>query len=196
MRHPRLAHFGRGVEGVEIVDELKVFDAAPLEGFNPEMGLLAAMLQDSTREWREELGRVGKEAVLRQPFPNGHSIGTLMLHIANVEAFWIEKIAAGRALDPEEEKRLLSNEINQYGVFWPPSPRKPLAYFLEIQDNIRRRTLMTLQELGDPSMLITRRSGKTAFTLRWIINHVITHEAYHAGQAVLLQLMYRKLKKA
>jgi uncharacterized damage-inducible protein DinB len=178
------------------MDEPKLYDVAPLGGFSSDMGLLIAMLQEGTREWREELGRVGKEAVIWQPFPTGHSIGTLMLHIADVEAYWIEKVAAGRKLDPEEQQLLLSNEINQYGVSWPPSPRKPLSYFLEIQDRIRERTIRTLQELGNPNMTVTWRNGKVVFTLRWIVHHVITHEAYHAGQAVLLNLIYRKFKTA
>ena len=37
------------------------------------------------------------------------------------------------------------------------------------------------------------RPGEVEFTLRWLLHHVITHEAYHGGQAVLLSIMKQKL---
>jgi len=104
----------------------KLYDIAPLTGMHPEIGLLAAALEDGTREWREELGRVSPDALVWQPFPGGHSIGALILHNIDVEAYWIEQFCAGKNRPEGEERLLLSEETHQYSVEWPKPPKKPL----------------------------------------------------------------------
>lgn len=50
------------------------------------------------------------------------------------------------------------------------------------------------RELDDPDEVRTVVWSPTRrCTVRWIIHHVIEHEAYHLGQAVLLALTKEKL---
>jgi uncharacterized damage-inducible protein DinB len=166
----------------------KRVDVKPVAGLDPQVGLLLAMLGDGTREWREELGQVPEDAVVWQPFPQGHSIGALILHLADSESFWIQEVAAGQARTPEEVKALLSEETDQYAINWPIPPKKPLGWYFEQHDRIRKETRRTVRRLADPEHI--GRRGEREFTLRWVLHHVITHEAYHGGQAVLLALQY------
>ncbi|MGV3616058.1 MAG: DinB family protein [Fimbriimonas sp.] len=166
---------------------MKRHDIAPLAGYSPAIGLLAAALQDGTQEWLRQLGEVDEDALTWQPFEGGHSIGALILHIADVEAWWIETVLAGRELSEAEVRRHLSEETDQYAVRWPVPPRMPLTEYLAILSSVRTRTLETLKAVGDPAE--TRARGQSEFTLRWIVNHVVQHESYHGGQAVLIQLM-------
>jgi uncharacterized damage-inducible protein DinB len=171
----------------------KRLDVKPAKGTDPQIGMLIAMLEDGTREWREELGNVPDDAVIWQPFPHGHSIGVILLHIADAEAFWIEQVVARRERSAEELKLLLSEEIDQYVPQWPTPPARPLSYYYEIHDRIRERTLKTLKQYDDPEQIFARRrtdGSQWEYTLRWILHHVITHEAYHGGQAVLIHLQY------
>ena len=49
----------------------------------PAVGLLLAVLENTTREWREdELGDISDDTVVWQPFPHGHNIGALILHLS------------------------------------------------------------------------------------------------------------------
>src|SRR5436853_2072586 len=96
---------------------------AALDFASHDIGLLAAALEDATSEWREELDDVDEDTIVWQPFPGGHSIGGLILHMADVEAWWFETVAAGKARPVGEEERLLSEETQQYGVSWPTPPR-------------------------------------------------------------------------
>jgi hypothetical protein len=66
------------------------------QGLNKEIGLLLAMLDDSTANWREELGDVSQEAIVWQSVPNGHNIGAILFHNADVEAYWLHEIATGQ----------------------------------------------------------------------------------------------------
>lgn len=154
----------------------------------PGIALLLAVLDNTTREWREdELGDVPDETVGWQPFPHGHSIGALILHIADVEAFWLHEVAAGRARTDEERRALLSQETDQDAVRWPVPPRQPLSWYFAGHDEVRARTRELILPLTDLERATPHREAD--FTLRWLLGHVIAHEAYHGGQAVFLSLM-------
>ena len=168
----------------------KLFDVAPLAGCQPDLGLLAAVLEDGTREWREELEGVTEDAIVWQPFPGGHSIGGLLFHIIEAEAFWVEMVCMGL---PENEalfKELMSEQIKQYEVRWPTPPRKPISYYFELQDQVRATTLEHIASLCDPAAVKSRTDYDV--TVRWVLGHVIQHEAYHGGQIILLNEMFKR----
>ena len=110
---------------------MKRYDLPPVTGMDAQTGLLLAMLESATREWQEMLGEVSEEELCWQPFPGGHSIGALILHIADVEAHWLYEVGAGKTRPAEERKTLLSEETDQGAVQWPTPPARPFAWFLE-----------------------------------------------------------------
>ncbi len=167
---------------------INTMDSAPIVNLDPQVGLLMAVLEDGTREWREEIGQISDDAVVWQPFERGHSIGALILHIADVERFWIEQVAGGRQPTPEELAELLSNETDQDAVHWPTPPKLPLSWYFRKHDTVRQRTLKLAETLTEPERVHSFKYGQR--TLRWILGHVVQHESYHGGQAVLLSLMY------
>lgn len=169
------------------------FDVAPTEGFHPEIGLLLATLEDGSREWREELGEPTPGALRWQPFPNGHSIGTLILHIAHAEAWWIEEALAGRKLTSEEKRDLLHDETHQDDVMWPTPPEWTCAEFFDRLDRVRKRTAETLRSVTGPDRTVVL-SDEYSTSVRWIVAHLVQHESYHGGQAVLLRLMHERMR--
>ncbi len=174
--------------------EKKLIDIAPVPGVESHVGLLLASLERGTKEWMGELGKVGPERIVWQPFEGGHSIGALILHNADVEAFWLHDVAAHQPLSAEEAAALMGEQTNQYGVSWPTPPKKPLSWYVERMQSVRSRTLDLIVPMTDPAA--EHMHGDTFFTLRWLLHHVITHEAYHGGQAVLLKLMQAKGSRA
>lgn len=172
----------------------RLYDVEPALGYPMEYGLLVSTLQDGTREWRDELGEVSEEAIVWQPFKNGHSIGAVILHMIDVEAFWIETAALGRDRAPEELKELLSEETNQDAFHWVVPPKRPLSYYLDYQDKIRQRTLESIKFFPDPATVISKDGWSSDMTVRWILNHVVAHEAYHGGQVVMLKAMFDKAR--
>ena len=152
-----------------------------------ELGLLASMLEDGTREWREELGSVTQEQISFQVRPGSYSIGTLLLHIAEVEAWWIEQVAAKRELSSEFLKKVLSEETLVDKGLWPSPPREPFEWYISLLDTVREQSLKTIAELNDPMISGRLERWNSEHTFRWILHHVLTHEAYHGGQAVLVK---------
>lgn len=168
-------------------------DVAPVPGVDQQLGLLLSMLDDGTREWREELNDIPQEAITWQPFEQGHSIGGVILHIADVEAFWIQEIAAQQKLSDDMLRLFMTEDIKQDEVKWPTPPNKPIEWYWDLCDNVRQRTHELVHEIADPMAWSASPDGRE-FTLRWLMHHVITHEAYHGGQVVLLSLMHGKTR--
>jgi uncharacterized damage-inducible protein DinB len=166
-----------------------LIDAAPLPGYQEPYGLLCAILQDGTNEWRWELDQdLSEDAVVWQPHPGMHSIGAIILHIAAVEVFWFERFALGLDPDPAEWKLVMWDETDVDEWRWPEPPRKPISWYFELHDRIRARTLESIKK-WPPADTAREHRGEPK-TLRWVFGHVIQHEAYHGGQAVILNRLW------
>jgi len=166
-----------------------LIDAEPLPGYQEPYGLLCAILQDGTNEWRWELDQdLSEEAVVWQPYPGAHSIGGIILHVISAEVFWFEKFALDLPGDPEEGKILMAEEVDVDAWNWPVPPRRPIAWYFELHSRIRARTLESIKK-WPPADTAKDLHGNPR-TMRWVLGHVIQHEAYHGGQAVLLNHLW------
>jgi len=168
-----------------------LIDAAPLPGYREPYGLLCAILQDGTNEWRLEMDQdLPAEAMVWQAYPGGHSIGGCILHNVGVEVFWFEQYVLDRVFDAEEKRLLQWDETDVDQWKWAVPPHEPLSWYFALMDRYRARTLESIKEWPDPDKPISYDGGK-ARTPRWVFGHVIQHEAYHGGQAVLLQRLWQ-----
>jgi uncharacterized damage-inducible protein DinB len=172
-----------------LTEPIKRYDLEIKPDLEPTVGALLAALEDATNEWREGLEEFNltEEAICWQAYPDGHSIGGLLLHLADAETYWFYEVAAGNQRTKEEYAAVLSQETNQYGFSWPVPPARPLSWYFELLDATRARTREIVAAINDPLAIGTNRNRE--FTLRWILNHVISHEAYHGGQAVLIAVL-------
>ena len=163
-------------------------DVAPLEGFHPELGLLLASMHDSTREWRENLGDLPPEAMTWQAREGGHSIGALILHMADCESGWFEGFVAEREISEEQDKLLMTHEVKQDTGEWPVPHAESQDWYFQLHDRIRNQAFDALKD-QQPDRWIERKTF--AATVRWVAAHVLEHDAYHGGQAVLLADLWR-----
>ena len=166
-------------------------DLTPLADFrNAEIAVLAAGLVDGTREARSELGAVTPEELAFAPSPGLHNSGAVLLHHAIAEALWIrcdllgEAYAEIHASFPEFPKGWSPDRDA-----WPIVQDLTLEEIYRRSDEVRRDTLSRLADLESPERLTSQ--GEYRFTARWVVNHLIGHDAYHFGQAVLLVQMAR-----
>lgn len=172
-------------------------DVVEVEARNAEIGLLLGMLDAGTQNARRELGEVAEEAIVWQPYPNGHSIGAILIHLAACEASWLHQVVAGQDVPDLETQWMDGAGIDQYAGIWPAPPAKPLSWYYGLQDEVRVRTRELIGELPDPDVFRTVTwSPDRECTVRWILHHIIEHEAYHIGQAILLSLERDRMTSA
>jgi uncharacterized damage-inducible protein DinB len=168
-------------------------DVAPLPGYSQDYGILLASLQDSTREWRDELGEPDVDTITWQPYPNGYSIGGQLLHIGAAEVFWVEMFCLGRK-HPEEMKSLMNADMDVDKGLWPTPPAEPIAYYYNTLDRIRARTLESVKAFAPSDTQKDHWIHQVTF--RWVLSHVIQHDSYHGGQAVMLAELAKHLRGA
>lgn len=165
------------------------YDVQPLDGYHPEIAALLSCLVDGTREWRENLERPKVEAIVWQSAPDAQSIGALILHMIDCESYWFEAFAAGKRRDKEEVKLLLSEEVHQYGGRWPVPPAEPIEWYFELQDRIRARCFEAIKGI-EPGRQFDRKNYGCTF--RWVMAHIVQHDSYHGGQAVMVHEAWKK----
>lgn len=167
-----------------------VLDAPPLDGLPEPYGLLAAILQDGTNEWRTELwDTFGPEVTTWRSRPGGPSIGAQILHMIDAEIYWFEQVALRRPRSEEESRVLLSDQFDIDNGIWPEPPAEPLSWYFELQDRYRARTLRALEAWAAQATFVEHHGRQV--TLRWIFGHVIQHESYHGGQVVMLYDLWK-----
>jgi uncharacterized damage-inducible protein DinB len=72
--------------------------------------------------------------------------------------------------------------------------RQPITWYFELQDRIRSRILESIKNL--PAAETLKQGHNDAISMRWVFGHVIQHESYHGGQAVLLHDLWKRHQAA
>ena len=128
--------------------------------------------------------KIGKPAFL-----GVHSIGGLVLHIAEAEWFYMQMVFLGHQLT-EEDKAMACWDILD-DVERIARNGYTAEFCLLEAERIRNQTRDVLFSCSDKDLdrLITHeRNGKTTeYNLRWILHHLVDHESQHKGQILMLK---------
>lgn len=125
---------------------------------------------------------------------HSNSIGQLILHIGEVEWWWLNCIISGNKL----------TESDKQNVFWDILKKRNFASknfsvqdCLKIVDQIRELTKEVLANFTDEDLVkvfyyeTSWSNGKHEANLRWILHHLIDHEAHHKGQISMIKRLIR-----
>lgn len=120
----------------------------------------------------------------KKPFPGGHSIWELILHLSAWRKFALEKISKNEAYQIE-----IGSEID-----WPP--------LREISESNWQNCLLELQKLGQAlqdsfknqtDILLNEHVPGKAYTFYILLHGIVQHDAYHCGQIVLTRKMLEQI---
>lgn len=165
-------------------------DLAGLEDAHGDAELLWAVLEDTTRMRRAEVGAITDAALAWSPAPGTHSIGAVLMHIVDAEAYWIHEVVGGSRRTPEERALHQTDDTDQWNERWAAAPDLDHEALLALHDTVRARSRQVVAGLDGQA---TFPLGDRSVTLRWVLKHVATHEAYHYGQMELLRQMHERM---
>ena len=154
-----------------------------------EVALLVAMMDATTKSWKDDLRGISEKEFRWQAKKGGHSIAMMILHCVIAECWWIQSVTLGKDMDMKFINALGYKRMDIANGVWGTPLKKPKAWYLKQMTDIRKKTKKSMRGLK-PSHTGDGR-GKT-FTLRWVLHHLVEHEAYHSGQMTLLRELYRK----
>jgi len=158
---------------------------------DPEVGRWLAALEDGRRDTLKELVAVTPEMVDWYPDAPLNSIGTLLYHIALIEADWV----ATEMLEldePPELAALLPWPDRGPGGHLSAVDGIPLDEHVERLASVRAWVLEHLKPMSNAEFHRVRSFERYDAAPDWALHHVIQHEAEHRSHIAWLRDTYRQ----
>lgn len=169
-------------------------------GNNSNISMMLYMLDDIRRITLKGVEGLTKEQLFKEPVPGEFSIGSYLMHLGECDLGWLETLS-GEKQSEELKKRVYYNTWFDCGPedFAPPKePIDPVEYvnaITEAREQLRKY-MMTMQDADlETEVIQKRKSGDTKILKKWIIYHLIEHEAHTRGQMFMLMRMGGLKKK-
>lgn len=133
--------------------------------------------------------KISSDDLGRLAVPEAHSIGALVLHIGEAEWWWMQCVISGHQVTDTDART----------AFWDvlKEPRRVAEQGYSAQfclgeiSRIREQTRALLASYKDDQLDLEftfERDGQPhQLNLRWILHHLIDHEAQHKGQILMLK---------
>lgn len=158
---------------------------------DPEVGRWLAALEDGRRDTLRELEGVKPEMVDWYPAGPLNSIGSLLYHVALIEADWVAT----------EILELTDSPPDLAGLFpWPDREADSHLSRIDGQsldehrarlDSVRQFALTRLRPMTNQDFHRVRSFEKYDVAPDWVIHHILQHEAEHRAHIAWLRDTYR-----
>ena len=161
----------------------------PHPGLSTGIGYYLSGMEEVRSQVVAAVKTIPDDLVGKPPFLGSHSIGGLVLHIGEAEWFWMQMVVSGHQLT-EEDKTAAHWDILD-DVERVTRQGFTTEFCLQEAEKVRNQTRDVLFSYNDKDLERTityERNGKTTeHNLRWILHHLIDHEAQHKGQILMLK---------
>jgi uncharacterized damage-inducible protein DinB len=150
------------------------------EAGSPEVGRWLAALQDCRRRTAEVLSAVSNADLERPAVVGMNSIGSLLYHVALIEADWLfAEILEGREPVPEQ---LFPFDVREEGGRLTPVTGMSLTDHLDRLATVRSIVLDELRAMDSGEFHRIRSLPQYDVAPDWVLHHLMQHEAEHRAQ--------------
>jgi uncharacterized damage-inducible protein DinB len=153
--------------------------AAALTGYEPMVGAALWQLEDARSRTLRLLREMPAEYVDRET--GGNSIGTVLYHVALIEADWLYTEILERPLAAEVEALLPVDHRDDAGIL-SLVRGQTLDQLLERLSAIRRTFLDELRGMTDEDFHRLRALPDYDVSPAWVLHHLAQHEAEHRAE--------------
>jgi len=164
----------------------------PVKGFTPQIGTLVAMLNNMTARVEAQVRNMDRKSIDYLPDENANSIGTLVMHLAAVEANYQVYTFENRDFN-EAEKEKWQDAMDLGDKARKRFKGKDISYYLDQLHEVRKKTIEELRKRNDEWLLEVKPGSDSNFYYAWF--HVMEHQSSHLGQIRLIQKRLPKPKE-
>ena len=163
----------------------------PHPGLSTGIGYYLSGMEEVRSQIIAAVKDIPDDMIGKPAFLGAHSIGGLILHIGEAEWFWMQMVVCGRQLTEEVQKSPYWDILDD--VERVTRNGYTVEFCLEEVKKIRNQTRDVLFSYNDKDLeriiMFERHDKPTEHNLRWILHHLIDHEAQHKGQILMLKRM-------
>ncbi|HEV8176473.1 MAG TPA: DinB family protein [Gemmatimonadales bacterium] len=147
------------------------------DGAAPEIGRWLGAMQDTRRRTLDLVKDVSEGDLDRPASGTGNTIGTLLYHVAAIEADWLyTEILEGTRPMPEE---LFPFDVREEGGRLTPVTGLTLREHLDRLASVRTLLLAELHDMGAEDFHRPRSLPDYDVAPDWVLHHLMQHEAEH-----------------
>lgn len=159
----------------------------PLAGYVPEVGRAVWAIEDARRRTARALAGFDPLRVDWAP-PGEASLGTLLYHLAAIEASWLYEEALGRALPPAVAALLAYPVRDEPGALTVVTGETLDDHWARLVE-VRRRLLAAYQTMTLEDLRRVRALPEYDVSPEWVLHHLAQHEAEHRGHIERLRTL-------
>jgi uncharacterized damage-inducible protein DinB len=153
--------------------------AGELAGYDPEVGAALWRLEDTRRRTLRLLEDLSAEYVDRET--DGNSIGTILYHLALIEADWLFTEILEQPIPGEWIDLFPADARDQAGILTLVRGQT-LAEHLARLSKVRKLLLEKMKEMTAEDFHRPRRLPEYDVSPAWVIHRLCQHEAEHRGE--------------
>lgn len=160
--------------------------------------LLTYMFEDIRRVTLKGIEGLTKEQLFAEPLKGEYPLGSYLMHLAECDLWWLS-VLDGKESDPELCKRCYMNSWYDPSETKYPLPHEPIeiSEYIDVMTICREKVLSHIKGLKDSDLdgnvtMTWEHEGKKNskdMSVKWIIYHLLEHEAHHRGQIFMLSRM-------
>lgn len=157
---------------------------------NNHAALMKWMLEDVRKETLQGIEHLSKEQLFQNPAEGESPIGSYLMHLAECEIFWLE-VLSGIEQPEELKNRAYYNKWFDSSETADP-PRNPPEWkeYLDVLNETTKNFLDYVSSMKDDEfeqeVAWKGRNKEHKFRKKWIVYHILEHEAHHRGQMFML----------
>jgi uncharacterized damage-inducible protein DinB len=156
-----------------------------LPDFSREIGLCLAGIEDIRHQWISVVQELNAAQIAQKIHQDVQPIGTIIIHIAEAEYWWINCVVAGNDF-AQNIKDLMHHDLwfkdfAEYNL--------DVKYCIDVVNTIHEMTKKTLLQFSDENLVrvFERPDNRKQYSLRWILHNLYEHEATHKGQIMMIK---------
>lgn len=155
----------------------------PEKGFSQDIGNVVAMMDDLKTRITRSVQNLDQEQTDFLLDDKANTVGAMVLHLAATEKYYQLYTFEGRGFN-SEEKGKWGAAMNLGDAGREELKGKPMSYYLEEWDKVRKETKRLLKTKDDK--WFSEKVGKTSMNNHWAWYHVMEHQSNHMGQMRLI----------
>jgi uncharacterized damage-inducible protein DinB len=157
----------------------EVLIESPLPGYEPEIGAALWRLEDGRSRTLRQLADMPEELLDRET--GGNTIGTILYHVALIEADWLFSEILEEPLPDELAQLFPADDRDPAGVLTVVSGESLDQHLARLRA-VRETVLERLRGMTSEEFDRLRRLPAYDVSPSWVIHHLAQHEAEHRGE--------------